>query len=476
MRIFYFLLLSLFLTPAFSADYYWATSPVSTGLHASAIDACIATSNLNLGGNIQNGYAELQYVSSVRFQCKFKKTDGSPWTSSQTYLTTRNGDSCPSGTTYNAQTGACDEPQPSPCEWAANDFFDHMHKYGDLGVNGSVTNLTPPPDSICHNSCVFSNPTALNTRECFRFVSGDPAGAFCMFNYRGTDQECTAGDTPATAKPPTEPTSSDSSDCTNKVTDAEGRVSYVCTSTTNYEDPGSMNCGEVDGAVTCYPKTPSPTSTTTTVEQDITETPNPDGSTTTETTTTTNKTNCIGVGSCSTTTSVSNNTSKTNADGSPGGETSTCTGTGCKDSEGNTQDDRKEEEESKPSVSGESCGVPVVCSGDVIQCAILKQQKEESCLTKEAGDFESKKADTEALVQGEQFQTGEKDIQVSSFITGSTRFLPASCPAAESFNLSVGSYEISYQPICSLAEAMGPLIVAVSAFLAALYVGRSFGG
>lgn len=388
----------------------------------------------------------------------------------------RGGDSCPDETLYNPETGSCEALPPSVCEWAATDFFDHMYKAGDLGPNGSLVNPISPPDSICHNSCVFSSPASSNGNQCIRFVSGDPAGVFCTVNYRGTDQECGPGDTPATPKPPTEPTSSDSSDCTNKVTDAEGRVSYSCTSTSTYEDPGNMNCGEVNGVVTCFPKTPSPISTTTTVDQDVTETPNPDGSTTTDTSTTTNITNCSGVGACSTTTSTTNTTSKTNSDGSPGGETSTCTGTGCKDSEGNTQDDRKEEEESKPSVSGESCGVPVACSGDVIQCAILKQQKDESCLTKEAGDFESKKADTEALVQGEQFHTGEKDIQVPSFITGSTRFLPSSCPAAESFSLGHGSYEISYQPICSLAEGLGPLIVAVSAFLAALYVGRSFGG
>jgi len=466
MRVF-ILLFVFFLFPLSShAATYYVSGLASVSTSSSPHTSCSMAADYS---NWNNEYAEYKGIYyTTGWTCR---RDGGYKT-----IVTSNT-SCPSGYTYSSETGLCEPDTPSPCEWASTDFFDHMHKYGDLGANGSVTNLTPPPDSICHNSCVFSNPTALNTRECFRFVSGDPAGAFCMFNYRGTDQECTAGDTPATAKPPTEPTSSDSSECTNKVTDVEGRVSYICTSTSHYEDPGNMNCGDAgDGAVTCFPKTPSPTSTTTTVEQDVTETPNPDGSTTTDTTTTTNTTHCSGVGSCSTTTSVSNNTSKTNADGSPGGESSTCTGTGCKDSEGNTQDDRKEEEESKPSVSGESCGVPVVCSGDVIQCAILKQQKEESCLTKEAGDFESKKADTEALVQGEQFQTGEKDIQVSSFITGSTRFLPASCPSAESFNLSVGSYEISYQPICSLAEAMGPLIVAVSAFLAALYVGRSFGG
>ncbi|MNZ77897.1 hypothetical protein D3C78_964530 [compost metagenome] len=352
-----------------------------------------------------------------------------------------------------------------------------MHKYGDLGPNGSITNLTPPPDSICHNSCVFSTPTALNTRECFRFVSGDPAGAFCMFNYRGTDQECASGDTPATAKPPTDPTSSDESECTNKVTDAEGRVSYVCTSTSHYDDPGSMNCGEVDGDVTCYPKSPSPTSTTTTVEQDVTETPNPDGSTTTDTTTTTNTTNCSGVGSCSTTTSTTNTTSKTNADGSSGGETSTCTGAGCKDSDGKTQDEREEEEAEKPSVTGaESCDAAIACTGDVMQCEIIKQLKDERCRMIEAQDYESNKHLIDEAIAGPDYQMDEETTQIPSFVASGVRFLPSgACPSPSSVSVAGQSIEFDYGPFCSFATGIAPIVVGVSLLLAALFVGRGLG-
>ena len=38
------------------------------------------------------------------------------------------------------------------------------------------------------------------------------------------------------------------------------------------------------------------------------------------------------------------------------------------------------------------------------------------------------------------------------------------------------SFQLKFDPMCSLAELLAPLVVIVATLFAALYVGRSFGG
>jgi len=122
----------------------------------------------------------------------------------------------------------------------------------------------------------------------------------------------------------------------------------------------------------------------------------------------------------------------------------------------------------------------VKCTGDAVQCAILRQQKELRCHAEKQADFEKHKPAIEAAVQGDKFQLEEgSEIQLPSFINQGTRFLPATCPSAESFSLRTGggrSFQLSYEPLCRAASDLSGLFVAVATVLAALYVGRSVGG
>jgi len=122
-----------------------------------------------------------------------------------------------------------------------------------------------------------------------------------------------------------------------------------------------------------------------------------------------------------------------------------------------------------------------VCAGDAVQCAILRQQKALRCHAEEQADFDKHKSDIEGLFEGEEFtlDEGSGDIQLPSFVSQGTRFLPETCPAAESFSLRLGggrTFELSYEPLCTAASSLSGLFVAVATVLAALYVGRSVGG
>lgn len=133
------------------------------------------------------------------------------------------------------------------------------------------------------------------------------------------------------------------------------------------------------------------------------------------------------------------------------------------------------------SAGGLACNQPLTCEGDPVQCAILKTQKEQLCADLDGADFEGHRGEIESLFSGPDYQReDDEEISVPSFVTGITRFFPAnSCPADASISLSSfggRTLKLSYEPICSFASALGPLIVIAATVFAALYVGRAFGG
>jgi hypothetical protein len=478
----------LFNLEAKAADYYW--TPSTTGLagtYSSPSALCSAwESKLNQTPHYP-GFTDYR-LNAVRdtdthFICTGTFSNGGstrPTYSPGSAL--RKGTSCQSGSTFNSATGNCDAPQEDPCLPTTGNRIPHLHKHGDI-VLGVILS-TPPPSTICHSdSCLYSDPEA--DGEPFRFESGDPAGAFGRFNYFGDGQSCVGGEPQSQQPGDSKPQAEKENECTNKVclaTASDGscqQYTYSCTATEKYTDPGKMDCdfGSVNGQATCVPNSPAPKMTEKTTQTDVEVKENSDGSKDTKTTTTTTTTNCSGVGSCSTTTTTNVSNNKTNSDGSDGGTSESCTGDNCKDSDGKTQQDREEEEEDKPSVSGESCDVPVACEGDAIQCAILRQQKEEVCATEKAMDWEGNKQEVTDALQGEQYQVKEESIEAPSFITSGTRFLSSGCPAPRSVNLLMGgSVQMDFAPFCSFAEGLAPVIVSCALLFAALYVGRGVGG
>jgi len=305
----------------------------------------------------------------------------------------------------------------------------------------------------------------------------------CVVAYEGNGNSCTAGnpapgsvfDQPP-SKPPTkaDPTFTKDSKCGDWETQADGTQTRSCNSTEETKKPGKVDCT----ADACKDAVPPAEYNKTDVNQDIEKKPNPDGSTTTTTETTTDKTSCKGLKPCTSTGKTETTTDKEGADGEPGDSNYKCTGTGC-DKEGGSEEEGEEGPEREASVG--ACDAGFSCSGDAIDCEILRQQKEQLCHAQEMDDFEKHKPGIESAVTGDKFELNEGNgvIDVPSFVNQGTRFLPSTCPASEKFSLTTAggrSFEISYEPLCRAASDLSGLFVAVATVLAALYVGRSVGG
>jgi hypothetical protein len=468
-----------------ASEYYWGTyspngSSINVNAGSSARAACQHLSSSRPPGYV---FKSAERVSETRFNC-YETTPGEQ--SNYIGYAIRLGTTCPPDTSYNSNTGECEAPEPDQCEPTVGVEVEHRHRAGEFTGAGVIAGRVDPPGSVCRGECQYAFSGSAPVRA-YRFENGDPIGVFLAFKYRGNGVSCTGNESEFAQPSDGTPVVEKQSECTTKITDSEGRQRYDCQATELNIDPGNMECslGTVGGELQCIPKPPSPKMTDKKVDQEIVEKTNPDGSKDTTTTTTTTTTQCTGVKSCSTstTTNVSNNHTK--ADGTPGGESNTCTGPGCKDADGKTQEEREEEEEKSESkvTGGQTCEAAPACEGDAVQCAILKQQYEARCDFEESEDFESNKADIKGLFEGQgdkfKLDEGSGDIDVPSFINQGTRFLPATCPAAESFSLTTAggrTFSLSYEPLCRAASDLSGLFVAVATILAALYVGRSVGG
>ena len=404
----------------------------------------------------------------------------------------RSGDSCPEGATYNDSTGSCDTPEPDPCESKAGQTALHEHQIGTLD-NPSAPHV-PPPGTICESKCqlAFSGSAP---QDCYRYADGTKLNAaFCKYQYKYNGISCTDADTstpdifdqPPT-KPPIDqkPLLTNATNCNDWVTNADGSRTRNCTANETFKQPGTMNCSTSGAALKCTPGTPPPAYSDKDKTQQTTEKANADGSTSTTTTTTTDKTTCYGTKPCTSTSKTETETSGTKPDGTPGDETKECEGDGCTESEEeenkDPSKDPEEGEEEESSVSGDgTCGAAPSCSGDAIQCAMLRQQHAMRCQQEEQDDFPGNKDDIKSLFQGERFQVEEgSETDVSSLFNTGTRFLPASCPADSNFSLTTNggrTFGISYLPLCQLATDLGYLIVVAASLFFAIYVGRGVGG
>lgn len=440
--------LLLWHSPASAAEYVWhASMQIPIGSHSSPSALCSAwaqylNSNPHYPGFSGYSLTAVRH-SDKQFFCNgtVKNGNGTPVSYSPGYAI-RTGDACPSNHTYEPSTGVCTPPAEDSCLPTTGNKITHRHKLGEILLGTIAT--SPPPPSVCQASCRYSDPEMDGTA--YRFLSGDPSGAWLNFSYFGDGVTCENGETEADPPSDKKPVSDKENKCTNKVcltVDEHGncqQYTYSCTATEKYTDPGSMDCdyGSVNGEAVCVPNSPAPKMTEKDVKTDVKETINPDGSKNTETTTTTTTTNCTGVGACSTstTTNVSNN--KTNADGSDGGSSSSCTGSDCKDGDGKSQNDqKKEEEESQSKVTGgDKCDSPPACTGDAVQCAILRQTYTQRCADEKFQEVDGEKLgqEVEAGFEGSEFKPfgeGERGsfdltnmIDTSSTVSGSCPVLP----------------------------------------------------
>lgn len=395
---------------------------------------------------------------------------------------TRAGDSCPSDTTFNVETGMCEGEPPSLCESLSGTSFP-FNKSGTAG-DGYVSlsadgKFGGAQQSACYSGCVANTAD----QKCTTRVTG---AYFCQGTGYYTGAECGSGGTSEVEESPVpdypEPeTFLEDKPCI-PVANPDG--STTCTSEKSVEKEG-QHCGTFNGERICSDSQPSKNKVD--IKTDTSVKTNADGSKTTTKTDTATVTKCNGT-SCTTTTTTTKTTTNTDSAGNNTGTTGTCKGPDCPDKNGNPDGDGDGfgdciggECEEGSGVGGEGCDVPLACEGDPIQCAILRKNKEQQCFAEEQADFEGQKENIEQLVQGEKFDLdeGEGDIDVPSFINQGTRFLPSSCPADETMSLHLAggrNFGLSYEPLCRAATDLSGLFVAVATIFAALYVGRAVGG
>ncbi|KAA8697787.1 hypothetical protein [Pseudomonas caricapapayae] len=119
------------------------------------------------------------------------------------------------------------------------------------------------------------------------------------------------------------------------------------------------------------------------------------------------------------------------------------------------------------------CQTVVSCTGDVIQCAVLRQEQQSRCADKEYRDLTEKKiADLKSELQsefaGEDYKPIKPDsdstFDLSSMIDTSSRF-GASCPVLRTVSVPfMLGRSVSFDPnvpgLCTFLTFMGYLMVA----------------
>ncbi|MDS9631987.1 virulence factor TspB C-terminal domain-related protein [Pseudomonas aeruginosa] len=417
-----------------------------------------------------SGYCYIKYVSrtdpSVVNICNDWKCPN--------FRLVRNGDGCKlDSETYNPATGMCESSDKCKDTFGKEVYTDFQ-----VGTvkDGHFTDPKSPPASLCVNSCLYTSPATTGSGNGYRM--GQNFEVFVRYSYLGNASSCEQGETP---NPPSDRSPSGKSDENCKpVEDAEGRKKLSCLKTDSYQNPGNLNCGMANGQLVCVPGKPSPNKNDTTTKTDITETTNPDGSKDTTTTTETTVTTCSGMNSCNTTTTTSTTNNKTNSDGTDGGSSTECKGPACKPSgegAGGDSEGEEKEEEKESKVSGdESCDAVIACDGDAIQCAMLKQEKKQTC----AWDYEKAKGTIESEIAKPEYQLTETTINTGELFNAgisASRWLPSACPAPKVISLSSGpSQTFSWEPECQMASSLAPIIVGLASLFFAVYVGRSIGG
>lgn len=489
MRLLSLLLLALIVTSARAEEFGWWDGGYYSSRSPTPSETCAKhTHTLQVGSMGYTYTLQSVSVTGTTGMCTIEEVR--LWNNAIRTVTRkiyRYGDGCAAPKIYNAESGECTALEPDKCEPTIGQMVEHQHKIGVLSQGGVVlqNTRTEPPGVLCQGSCQYAS-TGEAPGRCYRFMEGgDQNSGYCVFRYKGNGVACPNSNDPSPNTPPPEilPSRDKANECTNKVTDAEGRTHYSCLATDTFKEPGSMQCGEVNGVFGCKEGKPSPTQNKTETKTEVSEQTSSDGSSTTSTTTTTTTTNCSGVNACSSTTSVTNGTSKTNADGTSGGESSSCTGSGCKasDKPGEDGDDKEEEKEPEREASGtDDCSAPLQCSGDAIDCAMVQQQKKLRCEIEKQGDFEKNKGQIESALKSDKFELPKDvDIEAPSFLNSGARFLPSSCPPDKTFSLKTNggrTFALTYEPLCAAASDLGVLILIGTSIFCALYVGRAFGG
>lgn len=464
--------------PSFAqADVMWGGNTDSYP-YSSASDACQAMGpHYDAGGYVFSSVDSITVASGTQDTCHITQTfPGYGYTNQTQYFVYRQGDTCSSGKTIDATnsctapTNKCTAAQGTSTTWYWRSSSDTPA--ATVSVNGCEATVSGV--SICKNTAkgyYSCSGTATITGNQLAAASGDDSGT-C------TGADCTSGDPQKT---------SNSTPCT-MISGGSGTSS--CTTSDNSSDPGTTKCGTMNGSWIC---TESPKSKSSDATSDITETKtvNSDGSTTTKTTTVTNTTTCSGVNTCTSGTTTTVTTGGTTSSGASTGSSTSCTGSRCDTSAGDAAaqsdaGDDDDDDDDDDSVSGDmACTAVVTCSGDAIQCAVLRQEQQSRCADKDFRDLSddkinSAKATSDAEFAGADYQELKPDADhtfaLDGMIDTSSRF-GASCPVLPVVAVPwLAGNSVSFDPnvpgLCDFFAWFGFLNVAFAMREAAKIIGQ----
>lgn len=140
------------------------------------------------------------------------------------------------------------------------------------------------------------------------------------------------------------------------------------------------------------------------------------------------------------------------------------------------------EEKEKPSAKVDCEKSIFECKGDIIQCALLKVQYEDTCPVEQLAELKDKMNKlfvtdrTGELVDKDTIDFSKID---SKYLSNGVSFGNANCPASESVTINhfsgSTSVEISYEPACHYARIAAPIHVILAWVAGLLLIGRTQG-
>ncbi|EMJ8167822.1 attachment protein [Pseudomonas aeruginosa] len=474
------LLPSLFFAQGVSAEVFWwqvngidslRDKPFgSPGEGCSAVLAYFQSQ----GSGYSFTFNYLRRNSDVEFSCSLKRLDQGEFVGEVGASIGRYGDTCPTGTEYDAAVGECKSP-PKECEVGTPNLF-RSSNYPIIVINGENTVPSSPP-SGCLSGCAYEADSSRPT-SCFR-TPGSTTEGFCNYTLKSNGQNCSAdsgnlgGTGPSLSEPNQPPVTDPPSDpndpgcpkgyswsgttCVKTPTDP--------TDPTDPKDPGGDGGGTGGGG---------------TGGGGDGGTGGGDGGA------------GGGDGKCD----PAKDPNKCQGNGSGGGgdgkcdpakDPNKCQGTG---GGGTGQCDPAKDPnkcQGGSSISGDGdCKVAIQCNGDAIQCAIVRQEKAARCADEEFRTVDDKKIqDLKNTLAGEfsgpEYEpikaTGENTHDLSKLLDTSGRFSKA-CPVIPdvSFPWFGSTQTVSLSSVssdlCTYLQWFGYLLVAFAMRAAAEIIAR----
>lgn len=461
--------LSLFYSAFSYADGYYWTNRVVSGTFSSAAEACAAFSGFVVWSSTE--------TSAV---CTKPGTNAG-----SSIQVDRHIDNCKSPTKYDYISGNCITPPPTEPD-------NKCAALKDTAIPSFKFKSTSdaPTGTISKNGCAIK----LGTGIC---VTRTAPLYDCTFSGTVTGDQLAVQDGTSTADctgdqcHEGEPQKETKEDPCSAIPTGSG---FTCTSSKSEDNPGKSQCGTANGAYVCVDN-PKPTSSASTTKTQQTSTSNSDGSTTTKTTNTTTTTVCKGIGNCTTGTTTTVVTGGTNSNGTTKPNSSTCSGPECGGGtvkpgngtgSGNSGEGEGEEgDDEQDTVSGDmSCDAVVACSGDVIQCAILRQDQQSRCADKDFRDLSDKKvADAKSSLESEFAGSDYKELKPDaqhtfdvSNMLDTSGFLGSTCPALPTITGSYGQFAVNIDfnlsSFCTMLTVLGYIAVFFALRRAAQIIGE----